>query len=534
MPASDELMRAINEARAAARAGRLADARTILEGAARAGPVNDSFFLLYLDVLEAQRDWRALAGAAGTWLRFRPDGLRAAEAQARAAWETGLLHEAIELYERVMALGGRHANRLATFGRLCLNALEFERAGRAFDECESLDRDNAHMLAAKAGLLAFEGRFAEAEAYCRRCLARNPGDVAAYRLLGQLQDGRLAPEERAVLAGMLERPGVRVEHRITAAFALGDSLDAEGDIDAAFAAYGRAQAFARARGREEHLEYQPERTELEFDELVRLFASGPLEVPPLTGDVARLRPIFIIGMPRSGTTLVEGVLGAHTRVRACGERMVMRQVKREYLALVAASSPLTAELRTNFVRACTDQLPDLGAADHYTDKNPWNFDAVGLILTLFPDAHVVHVRRNPIETGLSIYCHEFTKFQPFTQRLDHIGHYYGQYARLMSHWERVAGDRMTTIQYEAFAADLDRTAPALLRACGLEWEDGCRTFQRSGNVIATLSAIQVRRPVSPRSGRVRRYERHLGPLVEALEAAGVDLETGAVRPDVRR
>jgi len=510
--------------------GNLAHAREILERVAQTSPVNDGFFHLYIEVLEAQRDWRGLAVAGRVWEKLKPDGARALEAQATAAWESGLLQEAIDLYGRALQLGVRDANRLATFGRLCLNALEFDRAAQALDEAEALDPQNVHMLAAKAGLHAFRGRLDEAEAYCRRSLARDPNDVAAYRLLGQVHGGRLSSEERATLGRLSGRPDLRIENRITAGFALGDSLDAEGDVDGAFAAYEKAQSLAQERGRAESLVYLPEKTARDFDALLAQFASIPAEVPPTDTAVARPRPIFIVGMPRSGTTLVEGVLGAHSRVHACGERMLMRQIKREYLWLISQSRPVTNEIQANFVRAYFDRLPEVGGADHVTDKNPWNFDAVGLILSLFPDAHVVHVRRNPVETGLSIYCHELPKFQTFAQRLEHIGHYYGQYARLMRQWERLAGDRMTTIQYEDFAADFDRAAPALVNACGLEWEEGCRDFQRSARVIATLSAMQVRQPVTRRTGRARRYGGHVRPLVEALESAGVDLASGAALP----
>src|SRR5262249_41039070 len=150
-------------------------------------------------------------------------------------------------------------------------------------------------------------------------------------------------------------------------------------------------------------------------------------------------PIFIIGMPRSGTTLIESILGAHSKVFACGERQEMRSIMQEFASLVpirgAAGIPeATKELwRDAFLR----ELPDLGSATAVTDKNPWNFDALGLIFDLFPDARVIHVRRNPVETGLSIFRNEFQKFASFTTRLQSIGHYYGEYARLMAHWEAV-------------------------------------------------------------------------------------------------
>jgi len=513
----------------AARMGKLGDARAILERVAQSSAVNDGFFELYLDVLEAQRDWRAVDGAAKAWQQLQPTRPRAWEAQAKSAWESGMLHEALNLYRKAMSLAAPDAGRLATFARLCLNALEFDQASRALDEAEAIDPQDVHLLSAKAGLLMFRGRFDEAEAYCRRSLARDPDDVSAYRLLAQLKGGRLSPVERGTLGKLSQQTDLRIEHRISAAFALGDCLDADGDVDGAFAAYELAQRLAAERGRAESLLYKPETTVRDVGHLISLFPSLPAVPPGAATGAKTPRPLFIVGMPRSGTTLVESVLGAHSRVLACGERMILRQIKREYLWYAAQPRGVTAEIQANFVRAYFDQLPDLDGADHITDKNPWNFDAVGLILAILPDAHIVHVRRNPVETGFSIYRHEFPKFQAFTQRLEHIGHFYGQYARLMSHWARLAGDRMTTIQYEDFVAGFDQAAPALLAACGLDWEEGCRNFQANERAVATLSTVQVREPLKERTDRAPSYERHLRPLVDALDSAGVDLRTGALK-----
>ena len=505
--------------------GRLSDARDMLEGVAKLTQVSDGFFELYLDVLEAQRDWGALASAAQAWSEVRADRPRAWEAQAKAAWETGWLHQAMDLYRKAMALRGPDALRLATFARLCLNALEFDEAAKALGEAESVDPRNVHMLSAKAGHLMFLGRFAEAEEYCRRCLAEDANDVTAYRLLSQLKRGRLSSDERAVLSRLAQRPDQRTEHRISAAFTLGDCLDAENDSDGAFVSYELAHGLAAERGRIEGLQYDPEARTREIDFLIGHFPSRPAPLPSVPGP----RPIFIIGMPRSGTTLIEAVLGAHSRVVACGERAAMRQIMHEYLSIVAGAPPIPTDRLTQFAKGYFADLGDLGGADHITDKNPWNFDAVGLILRVFPNACIIHVRRNPVETGLSIFRNEFPKFQTFTHRLGHIGHYYGEYARLMAHWERVASERLITIQYESFAAHFDDAAPALLRACDLEWEEACRHFQVTKRAIATLSTVQAREPVVDRSGRARRYQRHLAPLIDALTAAGVDLGTGAAR-----
>jgi hypothetical protein len=158
-------------------------------------------------------------------------------------------------------------------------------------------------------------------------------------------------------------------------------------------------------------------------------------------------------------------------------------------------------------------LPNIGNADHVTDKHPRNLEAAGLIARMLPNALIVHVRRNPVENCLSVYRHELNKAWVFTHDLSDIARYYRRYAQLAAHWEQALPGRIVTVQYEDFAANLESAAPQLLQACGLSWEPQC------------LEVSQT-----PRSGgRAQQYERHLKPLVAALEAAGIDLSTGALR-----
>ena len=175
-----------------------------------------------------------------------------------------------------------------------------------------------------------------------------------------------------------------------------------------------------------------------------------------------------------------------------------------------------------------DGIPSEHRSSVVTDKNPWNFDAIGVILQLFPDARIIHVRRNPMDTGLSIYRNQFSKGLQFANRLEDIAHYYGEYARLMAHWDRVAAGRFTTVQYEDFVRDFETAGPALLAACGLEWEPACRNFWESKRVIGTISTVQARRPLESRASRAEHYGARLKPLRDGLSEAGVDLETGAV------
>ena len=152
----------------------------------------------------------------------------------------------------------------------------------------------------------------------------------------------------------------------------------------------------------------------------------------------------------------------------------------------------------------------------------------GIRLHLFPNARVIHVRRDPVETCLSIYRNEFARHVTFVNRLEDIGHYYGEYARLMAHWDRILGNRFLTIQYEDLVADVDAHAARILEFCGLDWEDACAIFWTSARVVNTISSVQVRQPPTRFSGRRNRYARHLGSLLAALRDAGVDPDSGTL------
>ncbi len=504
--------------------GRASDAEQVLDKVTRLTPANPAILRLYADLHEARSDWVALEKTANDWLAMQPYEAAAWRFLARAQWESGYPRRAMPNFQKSLDLGGRDAASLAAYGRLCLYALELDAAAKALDEAEALDADNSAVLSAKSVLLMWNGRYDDAEDYCRRSLRINPGDPTAYKTLTQLVSGRLPAEDVAALGALADSTGMRTHDRITILYALADCLDAGDRIDEAFAAYQRANQLACERAAAEGFVYDPAERKRQTDELISIFdcLAAPSEVVPGP------RPIFIVGMPRSGTTLIESVIGAHSRVAAGGESGGIRWIQPDFLvharngSVSAIAENTWAQWRTYYWQ----QMPKHEGVDAVTDKNPWNFDAFGLILRLFPNARIIHVRRNPVETGFSIFRNEFSKLVRFTHRLEDIGHYYGEYARVMAHWERIAGDRFTTIQYEDFAREFDVAGPALLAACGLEWEEACGRFWESKRPVSTISTMQVKRPLGKASARAKAYAAHLMPLVETLESMRVDLETG--------
>ena len=511
-------------ARANFDAGRTGESERILGEAAQLAPANTAILRLYADIHEARSDWPALERAANAWIAIAGRDPVAWRALVKAQWETGYYIQAKQNLSHALGFSERNGRNLATYARICMNAFDYDGAARALEEAEVLDPGNGDVLSTKSVFLMLSGRYDEAEDFARRALAVSPNDPSAYKALSELTNGRLSKAEADSLQALADRDDLRIADRVTAAFAVADCREAEGDPALAFIAYEQANRLARRQGRVEGISYEREARTKQVDELISIFDA----VPGKPSGTSKPRPLFIIGMPRSGTTLVESVIGAHSKVLAGGERMPLRWIMQELLfrAREAPIANIDVDTWRQWRELYWQGLPVGQGAEVVTDKNPWNFDAIGAIALLFPDARIIHVRRNPVETGLSIYRNQFSKATQYANRLEDIAHYYGEYARLMAHWERVAVERFTTIQYEDFVREFETSGPELLAACGLEWEPACRNFWESKRVIGTMSTIQARRPLETRASRAEYYGARLKPLRDALAKGGVDLETG--------
>lgn len=501
----------------------------ILDVAATRTPADPGLLALRSELLVSSRNWPGLQATAAYWTRAHAENPEAWRAAARAAFELGMHRQAVDAFRQVLTLEHPNAANLTSFASLCLHALDIDAAHQALERAEAMAPDSAEMLSIKALILMYLGRFAEAEACCCRCLAQSPEHIPAYTTLSRLRRGRLPDDNLQLLGSIVERQDRPFEQRIPAAFAIAHAHDARDEVDLAVEAYTRAHALSLERDRLESRSYDRHQVDASGRRLMELADAMTLRA---AGDIESPRPIFIVGMPRSGTTLIESVLSAHARVFACGERPMMQQILRAWQQLDRTGGAPDAGLFRDWSTAYLSNLPALGAADHITDKHPLNFEAVALIAQLFPQSTIVHVRRDPLETCLSIYRQEFNRHWAFAHRLEDIGHYYGHYARLVAHWERRFPGRLVTIQYEAFAKDFENAAPALLKACGLAWEPACLEFQKAPRAIATFSTVQARDPVTVANGRALRYASHLAPLRLELERADIDLETGALRREI--
>ena len=397
------------------------------------------FYTLESDALIARREWHKLYRQRHRvdqcWIRKRHLRWRTL---ARGALEEGRLNEAVSAFARFLTLTKPTAADFTAYASLCLRALYVDTAVKALDRAEELDPTFPQMLAQRALVSMYLGRFAEAETYCRRCLQQKPDFMPAYTTLSRLRRGALDDADLKQLNELARRNDVDPDQRITAIFAIANAHDARGEIDTAFAAYQAAHRMALERDTLEQRSHDQTQDLARIQSIVELWERLPEVAPPANAP----RPIFIVGMPRSGTTLIEAVLGAHSRVFACGDRPAMRRILRSPTGLDRIEPAAYESTLQDWAKFYFRDLPEnLRGADHITDKHPRNFEAAGLIARMLPNAVIVHVRRNPLETCLSVYRQEFDKNWTVAHRLTDIASYYARYAQLVAHWERVLPGR---------------------------------------------------------------------------------------------
>jgi tetratricopeptide (TPR) repeat protein len=362
------------------------------------------------------------------------------------------------------------------------------------------------------------GRIQEAVEAFRRALAVDPDFAEAYRQLadcgGLPADGTQAARA-AALAACGERP---LEERAAAGFALGRALDDAGRFDEAFTAYEQANRLYLEWRRALGERFDGMALHRQIEDTIGTFTPANFRILADWGNPSEL-PVFIVGMPRSGTSLVEQIAASHSQVFGAGELGDIGALTGEIARAMAAGDRALARRRAD---AHLDRLRRIGGdALRVIDKLPDNLFLLGVIATLFPNARIVFCQRDPRDVCLSCYFQKFAGGQLlFSYDLMDCARRLIETERLAAHWARALPLRRHDVRYEDLVADLEGESRRLITFLGLAWEPGCLDFHRAERVVTTASAWQVRQPLYDRSvGRWRHYRRHLGPLVQALAAA---------------
>jgi len=485
------------------------------------------------NVLQEQGQLREAIDLYHQALAINPGYLDARINLGNALRQRGEFEQAAEQYRAVLAVQENQAATHKYLGNVQIAQGQLEAALSSYRRAAQLDPADSGSVAAQAAVLERQGRPAEAFDLIRPYLESDRVDLEIASVLAAFCDnvGR-CDEAIALLERGLSAPDevLSRDRRSIAHFSLGRLYDQAKDYD---------KAFAHVKAGNELKPDDFDRKEFAgfIDDLIATFDADFMTRAPRARH-GSTRPLFIVGMPRSGTSLVEQILASHPDVCGGGELEDIKQLAFGAGALIGSlqaypqvTRGLTAESCDLLAARYLNRLALLSREARYvTDKMPQNFLALGLIALLFPNARVIHCRRDPMDTCLSCYFHDFTGYHPYVYRLENLGFYYRQYQRLMRHWRPILPLPILEVVYEDLVANPKAGTRRLLTFCELPWDDRCLRFYESSRVVHTSSYQQVRKPVYRSSlGRWRHYAAYLEPLQQALQ--GDEQQPGGGRPD---
>lgn len=431
--------------------------------------------------------------------------------------------EAEASLQRAVRLKPDFAGGYYCLAYLCLEQGRTEEAVSGFRRAVEIEPGYADARIKLGECHAELGRFAEAEACYRHVLEADPGNIDARFDLALLGTAHDADGNLAALVGVEQAVRDRKKtlvgnDAVKLDFALGRAYDQRGDHERAFAHFLAGNRLKRAM-----LDHDAQKTAARIADIMRIFDRESIARLGDGGDPSAL-PVFVLGMPRSGTTLVEQIIASHPAVHGAGELPELLEIATGVTAgaeslfpggMMALGPEALAGMGGRYVAGLQRRAPQ---AQRITDKMPANFLAVGLIHLMLPNAKIIHVDRDPVDTCLSCFTQLFSGGQGFSYDLAELGRYYADYARLMEHWRRVLpAGAFLDVRYEDIVAEQEAQSRRLIGYCGLEWDDACLDFHSNSRAVKTSSMVQVRQPIYKSSvERWRSYEKFLGPLFDAL------------------
>jgi tetratricopeptide (TPR) repeat protein len=488
-------------------------------------------------------------------LALGPDDAAACNGRGNVLKKLQRVQEAEQMFRRAILLDPASAEALCSLGSVLIDLGRSDQAEAVLRSALALHPDFATALHNLGTALIKLDRSDEAEPVIRRAVALDPDQAGAHHNLGvalmelgRLTEAREAAQRAVALAplqpayfrqlGEVRRyaagddyftalqalaaneASLSVDDQVQLRFALAKAYADIGRPDDEFRQLLAGHALKRAQ-----IDYDERAILDEIDRTREVFTSEFMRASEGHGEPSS-KPIFIVGMPRSGTTLVEQILASHPRVHGAGEltlferavdglRSVMRQAPAYPEIALQMSGEHFRELGARYLAGIERLAP---AACHVTDKLPTNFLFAGLIHLALPHAVIIHTVRDPLDTCISCFSKLFTEGNSQTHDLAELGRYYRHYNILMSHWHRVLPcGRILEVNYEDTVADLEASARRILAHCGLPWDPRCLDFHLTERMVRSASATQVRRPIYSSSiGRWRAYEPFLAPLLAEL------------------
>ena len=467
----------------------------------------------------AQGDHPQALAAFGAALALDPRNYVVWLGRAQSLQQLARPKESLAAYRNAAIVAAHDPEQLQALGVALREAGEFAEAERCHTEALALAPDSPQAENGLGNVLAMRGDLTGAERHYRRALALKPDYPGAFHNLVDV--ARLAPTDPLWpgLMALAERAeALPPEAAVPLHFTLGRVWESAGDHPRAFRHLLEGNRLKRVG-----INYDEALQARFFAEFIAGFEGLVARAP---ADSADARPVFIVGMPRSGTSLAEQILASHPAVYGAGETHALRNSLREELppdnsdyALPERLADLDAagfrRVAARYSRYMDEIAP---GAQRVTNKLPGNMALVGLMRLLYPQAHIIHCVRDPLDTCLSCFSKLFTTGHPFSYDLRELGRFHRLYQGLMADWDKLLPPgSVLQFSYEALVEDLEGGARRLVEHCGLPWDEACLSFHTTARPVRTASLAQVRQPIYSSSvGRWRRYEKELAPLMEAL------------------
>ena len=502
--------------------GRIEDAEQLYRQVLNNNPRNvDALRMLAMVAATAKRyddAERLLRKAVG----IAPDFLTAVVDLGRVLKEQDRFEEAIDCFKNAIAINPNNPHTHFLLASAYSPAALNREAAREYRRALDLAPEHPGALLGLGNALKTIGKQDEAIKAYRDCIRVRPDNGEIYWSLANLKTYRFSDEQIAEMAARVDNPeGLTDQSEVNFLFALGKAHDDRQDYDKAWSYYERGNGKQRMLA-----QYDPVQTETLNDAIIEVFDQALLEEKAGKGCPDRA-PIFVLGLPRSGSTLVEQILASHSQVEGTSEL--------PYLGRVAMSLNRNRADGVNYPEAVREleaahltalgedyinyaQLHRTEGKPFFIDKMPNNFPTIGFLNLILPQAKIIDARRHPLDACVGNFRQHYAKGQTFSYDLTDLGEYCLQYLRMMDHWQQALPGRILTVQYEEMVTDFENQARRLLDYCELPWEEACGRFYETVRPVRTASSEQVRQPIYTGALNFwRNYERHLDELIEIVE-----------------
>lgn len=491
--------------------GRYVDAESALRAYLLTNPRDAEALRLMADILLRHGRFADAETLLGSALEIDPTHSGARYALADALFRQQKAPAALRHLESLLE---REPNDLAyrNLTAACLGLIgETERSVEVYESLAADAPSQPKIWLNLGHALRTVGRREQTLAAYRRSIALAPSVGEPYWSLANLKTAAFSAEEEAAMTALLQRATLSAEDRVNLNYALGKALEDRGDHEDAFAHYTRGATLRASR-------YDPE-VLTRFVAGVKTLFTREAFAEKGAGGAASDAPIFIVGLPRSGSTLIEQILASHTQVEGTMELPELRFITEMLSPYPETCLALDAHRRRDLGELYLERTRVYRKADkpRFVDKMPNNFQHIGLIHLILPNARIIDARRHPMGSCFSAFKQHFAQGTDFSYDLDHLGRYYRDYVDLVAHFEAVLPRRIHRVIYEGMVEDTETEVRRLLEYCGLDFEPGCLEFHRNARAVRTVSSEQVRRPIF-RDGleQWRKFEPWLTPLKTAL------------------